>query len=209
VHPAKKYIVRRKIPNKYHSKLFYAPKFQQWVNSYIPGKFKEGVKDEPRLIIPFIDQRGNFFGCQGRSFDPKSTLRYITIIVDENQPKVFGLDDIDISKKLYVTEGPIDSMFLPNSIAMAGADLQELPLDKSNTVFVYDNEPRNDEIIKRLEKTIDRGYNVCIWPGTLQQKDINDMILAGLREPDIKLIIDNNSYRGLEAKMALSVWKRT
>ena len=207
-HPAKKYCVKRKIPNKFHAKLFYTPKFQQWVNTYIPGKFAEGVKDEPRLIIPFLDYDGTFYGCQGRSFNPKSTLRYITILTDESKPKVFGLHGLDPDKTIYVTEGPIDSMFLPNAVAMAGADISTMPFDKDKVVIVYDNEPRNAEIVKRMNKMIDAGYKICFWPGNIQQKDINDMILSGLQEPDIKLIIDNNTFKGLEARMQMTIWKR-
>lgn len=208
-HPAKLYCVKRKIPAPFHSKLFYAPKFQSWVNTYIPNKFKEGYKDEPRLIIPLLDFDGSFIGCTGRSFAPKSNLRYITVILKEGRPKVFGLHGIDFSKKVYVTEGPIDSMFLPNALAMAGADLSGVELDPKNTVIVYDNERRNDEIIKRMEKIIDLGYNICIWPNTIEQKDINDMVLAGRQLADIKLIVDQNTYSGLEAKLALTIWKKT
>lgn len=207
-HPAKLYCVKRKIPPQFHSKLFYAPKFQSWVNTYIPNKFKEGAVDEPRLIIPLLDYDGSFIGCTGRSFAPKSSLRYITVIVKEGRPKVFGLHGIDFSKKVYVTEGPIDSMFLPNALAMAGADLSGVELDSSNTVIIYDNEKRNSDITKRMEKMINAGYNICIWPTSIEQKDINEMILAGRTEADIKLIVDQNTYKGLEAKMALSIWKR-
>jgi hypothetical protein len=209
-HPAKQYCVKRKIPAVFHGQLFYAPKFQSWVNTYIPNKFKEGYKDEPRLIIPLLDYDGSFIGCTGRSFAPKSSLRYVTIIHKEGRPKVFGLSGIDFSKKVYVTEGPIDSMFLPNALAMAGADLAGInEIDPTNTVIIYDNERRNDEIIKRLEKMVDLGYNVCIWPVTIEQKDINEMVLAGRQLADIKLIVDRNTYSGLEAKLALTIWKKT
>lgn len=207
-HPAKLYCVKRKIPPQEQHKLFYAPKFQTWVNTYIPDKFKEGYKDEPRLVIPLLDFDGSFLGCTGRSFDPKSELRYITIVIDKSRPKVFGLHGIDLSKRVYVTEGPIDSMFLPNALAMGGADLSGVELDVSNTVIIYDNEKRNDEILKRMEKVIDLGYNICIWPTTIEQKDINEMILAGRTTADIKLIVDQNTYSGLEAKLAFTIWKR-
>ena len=206
-HPVKEYIVKRKIPTNKHFKLYYAPKFNAWVNTIIPDKLPT-EHDEPRLVIPFIDASGNMFGFAGRSFS-KNSLRYITIMIDSNYPKIFGLDDIDFMKKYYVVEGQIDSLFLPNCLAMAGADGNTSGLSMlENAVFVFDNEPRNKEIVARMQKAIDKNLKVCIWPSNLTQKDINDMILAGYKDADVKLIIDSNTYSGLEAKLALMMWKR-
>ena len=208
-HPAKMYVDKRKIPPNVQYKLFYAPKFKAWVNSFIPGKFDDTM-DEARLVLPFLDNEKNFFGAQGRSFSP-SGQRYITIITDEAKPKLFGLDAVDFNRKTYILEGPIDSLFIPNAIAMAGADLN-LALfpeaQKENMVFVYDNEPRNKDIIKRIQSTIDKGLRVCIWPQSLEHKDINDMIMSGKSASEIKSIIDNNTHKGLSAQLALTSWKK-
>jgi hypothetical protein len=211
-HPVKKYINNRQIPTRYHSKLFYVSKFKKWVNTIIPEKFKSEDNDEPRLIIPLIDKDQNCFGVQGRSFKPDG-IRYITIIFDDTKPKIYGLDEADFSRKLYVTEGPIDSMFISNSIAMAGSDgvrvIDEMAGEyKQNVVFVYDNEPRNKDICAIMDKVIDKGYNIVFWPDTIQQKDINDMVLAGMSPTDIKLVIDTNTYNGLQAKMKMVAWKK-
>ena len=143
-HPAKRYIVARKIPPVMHSKLFYAPKFKAWTNKLKPDKFDLSKKDEPRLVIPFVDQNGNLFGYQGRAFFNVEP-RYITIILDDEKPRVYGLEKLDVRKKVIVVEGPIDSMFLPNCIAMGGAYLDKtahsIGLIPSNTVMAYDNEP--------------------------------------------------------------------
>ena len=193
------------IPNKYHSKLFYCPKFYEWTNTIVPGKFKEEGKDESRLIIPFLDQKGNMFGFQGRSLSQKSSLRYITIMLDESRSRLYGLDDIDSSKTIYVVEGPFDSMFVSNAVAMAGSDTA-VPFN--DVVMVYDNEPRNAEIVKKMEKSIDQGRKIVVWPSKINHKDINDMVIAGMRCADIRLMIEQNTYRDLSAKMALNVWKR-
>lgn len=211
-HPAKRYIVARKIPTPFHHKLFFVSKFKAYVNTLIPDKFDlENSEDEPRLIIPFIDQSGTCYGFQGRSFK-KDGIRYITIILDSSKPKVFGLDAVDFQERVYITEGPIDSMFLPNAMAMAGSDsinvVDGLNIDKQLVTFVYDNERRNKEIIRVIEKAIERGYNVCLWPEHIEQKDVNDMVLAGVKPADIKLIIDNNTYSGLSAQIALASWSR-
>ena len=129
-------------------------------------------------------------------------------MLDEEAPKVFGLDTLNINKTVYVVEGPIDSMFLYNAIAMAGADINLSYLNKGKTVFVFDNEKRNSEIIKRIEKTIESGYSVCIWPDYMPFKDINDMIMAGFSTSDIQSLIDKNTHSGMAALLALNVWKR-
>lgn len=210
-HPVKKYIDSRQIPSHLHYKLFYAPKFGAWVNSMIPDKIKIGEKDEPRLIIPFLDEEKNLFGFQGRSFR-KDGVRYITIMLDETKPKVFGLDTIDESKDIYLLEGPIDSMFLPNAMAAAGGDLsaqiEQTGLLKEKIVVVFDNEPRHSDTIKRMQKAIDAGYRVVIWPSDIQYKDVNDMILSGMKSEYIKDVLDECNYSGPTAKLHFALWRK-
>lgn len=207
-HPVKKYVQKRQIPSNFHYKLFYAPKFKEWVNTIIPEKFNTETGDEPRLVIPFLDRDGNMFGFQGRGFKPDG-IRYITIMIDDSKPKVYGMESVDERGRVTVVEGPIDSMFLPNCVAMAGSaiNLEEVFPDKlkNEIVVVMDNEPRNKDIVKRIDKYIDEGYSVCIWPEEVHQKDINDMVLEGL---DPEWIILQNTKSGLIAKAALSQWKR-
>ena len=207
-HKVKKYLQKRAIPPSQEYKLYYAPKFNEWVNSILPGKLPTLEHDSPRLVMPFIDKNGEMFGFNARAFRD-SELRYITIMLDENMPKIFGLDKVNFSKKYYVIEGPIDSLFMDNAVAMAGADGNANGLEQTeNAVFVFDNEPRNKEIVSRMERCIDKGYNICIWPEKILDKDINDVILSGLSEADLKQMIDDNTYRGLEGKLQLSYWKK-
>ena len=206
-HPVKKYVQKRRIPANRQYKLYYAPKFEVWTNSLIPNKLPE-KHVKPRLVLPFIDKKGNVFGYQGRAFD-KESIRYITIMLDEDMPKVFGLDTVDFSKKYYVLEGPIDSLFINNAVAMAGADGNASGLENvENAIFVFDNEPRNKEIVTRMQKCLDKGYKVCIWPSNMLDKDVNDMILSDIKPVDVQMIIDMNSYTGLEGKLKLSEWRR-
>lgn len=206
-HPAREYVNSRQIPKEQQSRIYYAPKFIKWINGILPNKFDEKkVKDEPRLILPFIDQKGNLFGVSARSFDPNG-LRYISIMFDQNMPKIFGLNKIDFSKRYFVCEGAIDSLFLPNAVAMAGADGNLSGFEHlENAIFVFDNEPRNSEIHKRMEKLIRSGLKICIWPSNIKQKDINEMHLAGMT--DIDKIIEKNTYSGLEATLALASWRK-
>lgn len=204
-HPVKQYIEKRQIPTSQHYRLYYAPKFMTWINTIIPDKFPNITKDEPRLIIPFIDGEGKVFGLSARGFKPDG-LRYITIMFEERS-KVFGLDKVDFTKPYFVTEGALDSMFLSNAVAMAGADgnlsgLQHL----ENAIFVFDSEPRNKEIHKRMEKVIREGCSICVWPSNMPAKDINEMHLEGVK--DIEKLILANTYKGLEANLKLMSWRK-
>ena len=210
-HPIKKFVVKRQIPNPYHAKLFECPNFMSFVNGILPNKFSNDAlkHDEMRLLIPFLDKNKNVFAFQGRSLKASNT-KYITIVLNESSPKVYGLDTVDLTRKTYVFEGPIDSMFVPNSIATAGGEMIPVlkSFDKSNLVIVYDNEPRSKETIKKLDKAILNGYNVCIWPDNLEHKDVNDMVLAGLSPEFINHIIDHHTYKDLAAKLALTKWSK-
>ena len=120
-------------------------------------------------------------------------------------------DLLDVSKPVYVVEGPIDSLFLDNCIATMDAALYHasslIGLD-NDYVFVYDNEPRNKQIVSNMRKTIELGRKVCIWPETIQQKDINDMVLAGNSPAVIQHIIDTNTFDGLIATMKMNQWNK-
>ena len=197
---AKEYLINRKIdPDKF----YFADKFMEWTNSQ-KQTFDTITRDESRIVIPMYDENKNLIGFQGRALG-KSFTKYITVMLDEEAPKVYGLDTIDKTSPVYITEGPFDSTFIRNSIAMCGADVDISGWGIGNAVYVYDNEPRNREIVQRIRKTIDNGYSIIIWPSNVQQKDINDMILAG---HDIMSMLESNTYSGLEAKIKFNNWKK-
>ena len=200
-HPAKEYLLQRKLPLE---ALYYTEKFQEWTNSIKPGTFEDINQDEPRIIIPFKDREGNTFGYQGRSLSD-SGLRYITILLQEDKPKIFGLNTLDYEQTIYVTEGPLDSLFIKNCCAMAGADLSGVSDLGSDIVYIFDNEPRNPQIVSRVRKLIDRGQSVVIWPSYINQKDINDMILAGI---PVQNIVESNTYSGLTAQLNFNSWRK-
>jgi transcription elongation factor Elf1 len=198
---AKLYLEKRLLnPDKF----YFADKFQEWTNTQKPT-FSRIVRDESRIIIPLHTREGEIFGFQGRSLGP-SKVKYITVILDDSIPKVYGLDEVSTDETIYVTEGPFDSTFVQNAIAMCGSDIL---LDSLNLgddiVYVLDNEPRNKEICNRISKLIDGGKTVVIWPKAVQQKDINDMVLAGLSVMDV---LKSNTYRALEAKIKFNEWKK-
>jgi hypothetical protein len=205
-HSARIYLENRKIPQNFLSKIFYCEKFKQWTNEQ-KETFESTKYDEPRIIIP-LTNKGEIFGFQGRSLSKKPKVKYITIILDEDQPKIYGLDRIDWNKIVYVVEGPFDSMFIDNSIAMVGADIDKMFFAtnfETNFVMVYDNEKRNKEMVARLEKSIEMKFPVVIWPKDLKEKDINDIVLSG---QDVESMLKLNTYQGLEAKLKFTNWKK-
>jgi len=197
---AKKYLEDRKIDA---DKFYYTDKFKAWSNSQ--KKTFDSVKyDEPRIIIPLF-YKDTLVGFQGRSLGP-SKVKYITVMINDDAPKIYGLDQVGTGTPVYITEGPFDSTFIRNSIAMCGSDGDVGKWGISTPVWVYDNEPRNREIVRRIQDTIDRGEKVVIWPNNIHEKDINDMVLAG---HDVQSVVESNVYSGLKAKLRFNTWKRT
>ena len=202
-HPARTYLSNRRIPEDSFKDLYYCDHFRKWTNEQ-KYTFEDSKFDESRIVIP-LRTRDKIFGFQGRSLDPRNQLRYITIMLDDDSPKVYGLDRINENKKIYVVEGPFDPLFVENCVAMVGADLDLRTFGWSDYIFVYDNEPRNREIIERIDKTISRGDQVVIWPSTIKEKDINDMTMSG---HNVKDLLESNTYSGLEAKLKFTTWKK-
>ena len=191
------YLEKRKLDP---TKFYYAERFVEYVNSH---KQSLDVKEHPRIIIPLYYEK-NLVGVQGRTLNSNS-VKYITTIFYDEAPKIYGLDNIRRDAPVFVTEGPFDSTFLLNSIAMCGADSDVRKWGVSTPVWVYDNEPRSKEITERISSAIARGDSVVIWPTGIEEKDINDMILAG---HDVQSIVESNTYSGLEANLQFTTWKR-
>ena len=207
-HPAITYVKSRQIPKEKYCNFYYCSDFSRIMSSFDREGSKEG-----RLVIPFYDESGNLIGVQGRIIEEKAqekAIRYITLKNEGEERLWYNIDKVDARDTVYVTEGPIDSMFIPNGISMQGAGwLEELPkkIAKSKVVFIFDNEPRNFEIVNLIGKYIEAGRNVVIWPNEIDKKDINDMVMAFGESMTMKLII-NNVYSGLKAKVKYTYWKK-
>lgn len=206
-HPAKMLCEARKIPNL--TRVYHCPKFYAWTNWVLKTeKFSKKALyyDHPRLVIPFLNSEGALTAFQGRDYRPDSDNKYVTILVDEDAPKIFGLDRLVDVGDTYALEGPIDAMFLPNGIAFAGGKHSELSTVRDrDPIVVYDNEPRSSHTHRKIAQAIRDGYRVIIWPKYIVQKDVNDMVLAGL---DPKAIIDSRIFSGLEAELELALWRK-
>ena len=202
-HPARKIDEQRKLPKDSYKDLFLCPEFYKFTNKLIPNKFPSLDGDHPRLLIPFRDEEGEIFAYQGRAFGNEQP-KYLTIKL-QDRDKIFGLDRVNKKEEVYVVEGPLDSLFLDNCIAVAGADMPSLNCDFT---VVFDNEPRNKEICKLIKKTIKSGVKICLWPDTMKYKDINDMILGGYTKEEVQKIIKNNTYQSASAAVRFATWRK-
>lgn len=209
-HFAKEYVKQRKLPDYPFQ---YAEEFFKFSKQY-NNEIKAGKTDESRLVIPFFDRQGNTFAYQGRAIGATKGQKYITCIVNEKIPKIFGVDRVKINEPMLLVEGPLDSLFLPNCIASVNASLTAtankflVGINKSqdSIVLVFDNEPRNVSVVSQYEKAISAGFKVVLWPRMVDgMKDINDMICAGI---DVVKIINKNTYYGLDAKLKFSGWRK-
>jgi hypothetical protein len=198
---SKKYLESRAI---FNGKFFYAENFKEFVNTIKPDTFDDVKFGEERIVIPLIVD-SKLIGVQGRSLST-NPIKYLTIMLDDDAPKLYGLDNVRKDEPVYVTEGPFDSTFISNAIAMCGADADVGNWGISNPVWIYDNEPRNREIVNRIGRTIDSGDSVVIWPSNIREKDLNDMVLAGHK---IQELVESNIYSGLQAKLKFNTWKKT
>lgn len=210
-HAARREIERRMIPSTLHWKIFYCEDFSKWVNSFMPeegGKPKMNPEiKEDRIVIPLLDESKEFFGCQGRSLDPTNKIRYISIITDKSRPKLYGLDVCDITKEFFVLEGPFDSMFVDNSVALLGSS-QGFAWN-GNEVFIFDNQPRHHDILKIYQGKIANGHKIMIWPDWIESKDVNDAIISGeVPHVDLMKIIRENVFQGPHAQLRFNDWKK-
>jgi len=207
-HYARKYIQGRQIPKVFWKDIWYVPDFKELVDKVEPENEYNLKPKDPRIIFPFRDKEKRITAIQGRSFQNRG-LRFIIVKIDKDSPKVFGLDRVDPENRVYICEGTVDSFFLTNAIACAGSHLCSYILPNCHDmVYLLDNEPRNKAIIDQMKKIADSGKKLCVWPETVGEKDINDLILAGYTSEKIVKIINANTYTGLSARIAINEWKR-
>jgi len=210
-HKAYQYIQNRKIPVKSYNLLYYSGDFTKFTNKMTNNRYDHWQFHDERVVIPFRKRNGEIFAFQGREIDD-GFLRYATVKIDPEYPKVFGLERIDYTKKVVVVEGPIDSLFVDNCIAFGGSDLLIENLgrffDKKQMIMCFDNEKRNLQINNKIESFIEQGFSVCLWPNGLK-KDINDMVLKNnLTVEEINSIIHDNVVCGKLGLLKFKKWRK-
>ena len=106
-----------------------------------------------------------------------------------------------------ITEGPIDSLNLDNAIALAGDDAV-VNIQHNQCTMIFDNEHRNKHIVDRMINSVDDKFNLVVWPKSLENKDINDMIIAEKTPAQVASLIYSNTFSGLSALQQINQWKR-
>lgn len=208
-HEAVEYCDSRMLPDEATKRLYYISDVRDIVQ--LNNKYRASITtSEPRLVIPFCNEHGRLTGVTLRAMRGEA-LRYIMVKVDESAPTVFGLDTVDKTQPITVVEGPLDSLFLDNAIACAGVafnQIERLNLPLSLTTIVFDNQPKNLELCKLMYKYIKDGFSICIWPDSIAGKDINEMVLDGMKPLEIQKIINDNTYKNLTAELKFTNWKK-
>lgn len=206
-----KYLKTRKIPEKHYDKLFFCDDFSKFCEEIRPNHGKKITADK-RLVIPFYDEYNELIAVSGRALEETSyKLRYVTLRTNDSEDKlIYGLDRIKKSDKILLVEGPIDSLFLNNCLASGDANLSltSKSIPSENVTLVFDNEPRNKEIVKMMSRAIDDGHHVVIWPDTMPGKDINEFVMNGLSSDEIENIISNNTFSDITARLKFNMWKK-
>lgn len=233
-HVVLSYLNNRQIPEEHYKDIYYTPDFKKSTLSIskLYPDYEESKNTnnklyagEARIVFPFYYYDGSLIGYQGRSIvsdDNKTGLKYITIKLDRNKPKIYGLDRVDVSKTIIVVEGGIDSLFLDNALATTDSSLHRITsvlpeIDRDKFVMFFDQEPRNPQIVSNMLKTIELGLNVVIFSDSkiFPEKDINDAVIKGkLTTSIIHELINKNTLetktisQKLYAKTILNRWKK-
>ena len=203
-HPAVQYCQSRKLPDYKLSYIYYVDDVSK-ITSVLPEYRDTITTTEPRLVLPFYDKENTLIGLTMRAIN-NNRLRYLTVRVDDTKPMIYGYDQVNLSERVICVEGPIDSLFLYNAVAVGGSDMKKaMDLLPDDTIYVFDNQPRNRQICNLMLRTIKAGKTVCIFPNTILAKDINDMAKMRYKVNDI---VRNNTFSGLEAQTQLSLWRK-
>ena len=205
------YCTNRRFLSTMVDTLMFTPNYKKFCDALVPNHGKE-ITADARLVIPFYDKYNTLIGVSGRALENSDyKLRYVTLRTNESQDKlIYGMDKVNTNELVKIVEGPFDSMFLSNCVGSGDSALIQTAklIDAENKVLIFDNEPRNKEIVKLMDDAIKLGYNVVIWPDTMEQKDINEMVMAGFSPDEIERIISSNTFTGLRAQMKFISWKK-
>lgn len=213
-HPARQFLDKRLIPEENQKDLYYTDDANVICKSIPRYEEKRFVDDSSCIIIPFFDEEDTLVYLQCRFLAEDAFIRYMTFEVEEESHKIFGINKVDWTKPVWVFEGPFDSMFVPNSIACAGASglLSEIKYLKSRAkagfILVFDRDyESNYDVFPQLKKAIDLGQSVVMFDRMFPGKDANDAIKSGWDVKQLEKYLKDRTCSGLKAKLALTTFK--
>ncbi len=205
------YLKARQIPKELYKMFLFTSKYKQFVDALVPNHGKV-IVDDARLVIPFYNKYNDLIAISGRALETSDkTLRYITIRTNDDENKlIYGMERVNLLEKIYLVEGPIDSLFINNCLASGDANLvlTAKEISSGDKVLIFDNEPRNKEVVKLMQNAIKLGHDVVIWPSNIKGKDINEMVLNGVTSTEIQSIISSNTFRSIQAQLKFNMWKK-
>lgn len=234
-HPARKYLNIRKIPNIFLKKIYYTENWDEYFDKLqnVVKKSEYIYPKTPKIVIPCYDKTGTITTIYSRIIDFNISFKVLNS-VDYTLKKYntlhcckdlndfcinwFGFDRVNIDKTVYILEGPIDSMFVENSVGgffpaitqtyKIGVSLyNNLSKYFNDYVICLDNQPYKSHIVKIMNKIILDDKKIFIWPEYLKGlKDINDMIIAGFTTEEIMIILKENTFQGQQAKDKFLEW---
>lgn len=209
-HPAYKYMLSRKVPETRFNRVFWTDNFKELVEKTFPNKYNtKNFIDSGLVFILFDKNDYHVTGYQIRSIDPNvdKAKRFITCS-ENNNKGIFGIRELDKNKQIFVVEGIIDSLFIPNCVAVLNASVWSAGFE--NAIYFSDQEKRNKEVCKQIDKCISLGYKtVLIEDERYQNMDINDIVKTyNLSEKELLNLLTNNCYSGITAKVKFSKWRK-
>lgn len=202
------YVKSRKIPEKFYKEIYFTDNFALFAKELFPEVDKQLFADK-RLVLPILDKYNTVVGVFARALVSASSLRYIRLNFNDDKT-LFGQYNLDLKVKVKIVEGAIDSMFLRNCVASGDSALNfaAARIESENIILVFDNEPRNVQIVNLIKNSINLGHNVVIWPDKVDEKDINEMIISGRTEDEIENLIQENTFSGLQANLKFNSWRK-
>lgn len=209
-HVARLYLESRRIPSEAFTRMFYTDDIAPIAIEINPEYAKRKLPKGPRIVLPLKNANGELFGFNSRAIDDND-MRYITLVQEGFQGhKYYGMERFNRDRPGYLVEGPFDSEFLPNCLAIVGANRLKqgyVPFDADRVTVVFDNQPRNKDLCKMINQTINAGFQVCIWDSAFPYKDLNEAVEDGVSPENLKKTIDENSVKGLKATLKFTNWK--
>jgi hypothetical protein len=168
-----------------------------------------------RIIIPFYSNN-KIVHYQSRSIYPAQQPKYLS---KQSSDKVlFNVDNIknEIST-IFITEGPIDSFFIENGIAVAGIQehskalytkKQKIQISRyllHEKIWVLDSQWLDTASYNKTSILCELEEKVFIWPKNIgtKYKDVNDMCVSLNINRLPHKFLKENTFTGLKGKVKL------
>jgi len=181
-------------------------KLKERLLHHMSDQFLYSERDQ-KLWILNLTPTGNILSVQSRRMKGKGS-RYLTydlpklyqemnieINIDEDVlvsiskvSTLFGIMQVNFQRDVTIFEGPLDSKFMTNSLALATAGRSTNEFDEMATVrYMFDNDKTGKE---KMAEKLKKGRPVFMWSKFLKEneldtyniKDLNDLMIVCYRE---------------------------